>query len=235
MLAFIPFSIAIASISAWLPISPRIVDEVEHFFFNEFIPQSGNQIYHLFLLSFKHSTRLSVVGILSLLVTSYGMMFAIEQHINLLWLITKRRSFFHSILIYTGFFVFGPIIVYSLAYAIDAIDNLISEPLYIKFIGLTAAHLITLISFIAIYKFVPNKAVAWRHALYAGIIAALIFILLQSTFNLSMVHLQQQYSLLYGSLAVLPIFLLWLYFSVWILLIGAQTIYVFELQFSDAR
>jgi uncharacterized BrkB/YihY/UPF0761 family membrane protein len=39
-------------------------------------------------------------------------------------------------------------------------------------------------------------------------------------------YLQKDYELLYGSLAMLPIFLLWLYLSVLILLLGAQVIYV---------
>ena len=80
------------------------------------------------------------------------------------------------------------------------------------------------------YKFLPSKYVRWLHAIVIGILADVVFCLLQAYFSYSILQLKDEYSLLYGSLAMLPIFMLWLYLSVLILLMGAQIIYVIELK-----
>lgn len=229
LLAFIPFSISMASISSWLPISSRLINDVQLYFFSEFIPQSGHQIYDLLRLSFKHSSRLSILGFLSLLGTCYGMMFTVEQHIHQMWQIKRQRSLIRSLLLFTGFFTGGPLLVYSIASIIEFLQRIIQDDLAVQILTVFAGNLVTLLSFVFIYKFLPSKKVRWQHAIGAGTLAGIAFACLQAYFSYSMRHLQEEYYLLYGSLAMLPVFLLWLYLSVLILLVGAQIIYVIEL------
>lgn len=230
LLAFIPFSISMASISSWLPISNTLINDVQMYFFSEFIPQSGHQIYDLFRLSFNHSSRLSILGLLSLLGTCYGMMFTVEQHIHQMWQIKRQRSLIHSLLLFTGFFIGGPLLVYTIASIVEFLQRITQSDLVGQVLAVMAGNLVTLLSFILIYKFLPSKSVRWKHAIGAGILAGIAFACLQGYFSYSMRHLQDEYYLLYGSLAMLPIFLLWLYLSVLILLVGAQIIYVIELK-----
>lgn len=230
LLAFIPFSISMASISSWLPISNNLVNDVQIYFFSKFIPQSGHQIYDLFRLSFKHSSRLSILGLLSLLGTCYGMMFTVEQHIHQMWHIKRQRSLVNSLLLFTCFFTGGPLLVYTIAVVVEFLQVTIQNEAISLMLAMIAGNLVTLISFILIYKFLPSKAVRWKHAIGAGVLAGIAFACVQAYFSYSMRHLQEEYYLLYGSLAMLPVFLLWLYLSVLILLVGAQIIYVVELK-----
>lgn len=230
LLAFIPFSISMASISSWLPISNTLINDVQIYFFSKFIPQSGHQIYDLFRLSFKHSSRLSILGFLSLLGTCYGMMFTVEQHIHQMWQIKRQRSLIRSLLLFTGFFTGGPLLVYSIASIIEFLQRIIQNDVAVQILTVFAGNLVTLLSFVFIYKFLPSKTVRWKHAIGAGTLAGIAFACLQAYFSYSMRHLQEEYYLLYGSLAMLPVFLLWLYLSVLILLMGAQIIYVIELR-----
>lgn len=229
LLAFIPFSISMASISTWLPISNSLINDVQIYFFSKFIPQSGHQIYDLFRLSFKHSSRLSILGLLSLLGTCYGMMFTVEQHIHQMWHIKRQRSLIKSLLLFTCFFIGGPLLVYTIALGVEFLQMIIQNEEINLMLAMLAGNLVTLLSFILIYKFLPSKAVRWKHAIGAGSLAGFAFACLQAYFSYSMRHLQEEYYLLYGSLAMLPVFLLWLYLSVLILLVGAQIIYVIEL------
>lgn len=230
LLAFIPFSISMASISSWLPISNSLVNDVQLYFFSKFIPQSGHQIYDLFRSSFKHSSRLSILGALSLLGTCYGMMFTVEQHIHQMWQIKRQRSLIRSLLLFTGFFIGGPLLVYSIAVVVEFFQLTIRDEVINQILAMFAGNLVTLLSFVFIYKFLPSKTVRWKHAIGAGVLAGVAFACLQAYFSYSMRHLQEEYYLLYGSLAMLPVFLLWLYLSVLILLMGAQIIYVIELK-----
>ncbi|TXJ02872.1 MAG: YihY family inner membrane protein [Neisseriales bacterium] len=227
LLAFIPFSVSIASLSTWLPVSEHIVFNVERYFFSQYIPQSGNQIYDLFQFSFKHTGHLSMLGLISLIVTCYAMMFSVEQHIHQMWHLRRQRKIILSLSLFTGFFIGGTIFVYIVAYFTEFINNNVkSESFFIQHIGTFSANIITMFSFISLYKFIPSVKVKWLHSIVAGTSASLAFIFLQLGFGLSMNYLQKDYEQLYGSLAMLPIFLLWLYLSVLILLLGAQIIYV---------
>lgn len=228
LVAFIPFSVSIASFSFWLPISDTIVNDVQFYFFNEFIPQSGHQIYDLFRMSFEHSTRLSIISSCSLIMICYAMMFSIEYHLHKMWQIRQSRKFINSILLFTGFFTLGPVVIYMIAEVTEFSELAFHNKLFTESMTFCASQLVTLISFVAIYKFIPSKSVRWSHAFGSGLIASIAFLILRESFIFSMRNLREQYSLLYGSLAILPIFLLWLYLSVLILLIGAQIIYVLE-------
>lgn len=229
LLAFVPFSIATASISDLLPFSDSLIKEVEAYFFARFLPQSGTDIYDLIKLSFRHSTRLSILGVISLFVTIFGMMFAIEQHIHQMWHLKRQRKIIHSLLIFSCFFILGPLVTYTMAFIYRVLSvkfNLTDETQYI--ISECLSTFITISSFIAVYKFIPNKKVNWRYVISAGFIAAMLFSVLRWLFAASMMNLQQEYSLLYGSLVTLPIFLLWIYLSCLIFLYCAQIIYVAE-------
>jgi membrane protein len=157
-------------------------------------------------------------------------MFTVEQHIHHMWQIKRQRSLINSLLLFTGFFLAGPLLVYFVALIVEFLDLFVIDPNLRRYIAFLAANLVTLISYIIIYKFLPSKPVRWRHAIGAGSLAGIAFGVLEQYFSYSMLQLKEEYSLLYGSLAMLPIFMLWLYLSVLILLMGAQIIYVLELK-----
>jgi membrane protein len=72
----------------------------------------------------------------------------------------------------------------------------------------------------ALYYAVPNRRVAFRDALAGGIAASLGLVLTQRLFGLY-VAMFPSYALIYGAFATLPIFLVWLYLSWCVVLIGA--------------
>jgi membrane protein len=83
------------------------------------------------------------------------------------------------------------------------------------------------ISFALFYKLMPNTQVYWRAAVVAGAVGGTLWLLLNifNTFQLSRVV---SMSRIYGTLALIPIFLLGLYFSWLILLFGAQVAYALQ-------
>jgi membrane protein len=71
-----------------------------------------------------------------------------------------------------------------------------------------------------LYWALPNRPVSRWHAGISGVLAALAFIGMQHLFALYIVKLPT-YALVYGAFAAMPIFLLWLYFSWLVILLGA--------------
>jgi membrane protein len=78
-----------------------------------------------------------------------------------------------------------------------------------------------------IYKIIPNKRVHITSALQAALFASLLWELAKHLFTWYVVHLAQ-YSFFYGSLSTLVIFVLWVYYSSTILVVGGEFAYFLE-------
>ena len=75
-------------------------------------------------------------------------------------------------------------------------------------------------AFTVIYAFVPARRVPFRLALVGGVLAALAFEVAKRGFTFYITHVQT-YQMVYGALAALPLFLVWIYVSWAIVLVGA--------------
>lgn len=84
--------------------------------------------------------------------------------------------------------------------------------------------LTTTIALTLLYLLVPNCYVAPRHALIGGASAAILFETVKYGFGYY-VKTVPTYEAIYGALAVLPIFLIWIYVSWVVVLLGAQLTY----------
>ena len=86
---------------------------------------------------------------------------------------------------------------------------------------------LTYCMFFVIYKIIPNKEVHFRSALQAALFTGLLWELAKHLFTWYVVHLAE-YSIFYGSLSTLVIFILWVYYSSMILVLGAELAYFLE-------
>jgi len=81
--------------------------------------------------------------------------------------------------------------------------------------------------FLLIYKIIPNKRVHFTSALQAALFTGLLWELAKHLFAWYVVHLAE-YSFFYGSLSTLVIFVLWVYYSSTILVVGGEFAYFLE-------
>ena len=86
---------------------------------------------------------------------------------------------------------------------------------------------LTFCMFFSIYKIIPNKRVHIKSALQAALFASLLWELAKHLFAWYVVHLAE-YSIFYGSLSTLVIFVLWVYYSSTILVVGGEFAYFLE-------
>jgi membrane protein len=80
---------------------------------------------------------------------------------------------------------------------------------------------IELLAFTAIYRVVPHRTVQWRHALAGALLAVLLLELVKTLIGLYLGNFKA-YQTIYGPLAFLPIFLLWVYLGWVAILLGAS-------------
>jgi membrane protein len=86
---------------------------------------------------------------------------------------------------------------------------------------------LTVCMYFSIYKIIPNKKVHFKSALQAALFTGLLWELAKHLFSWYVTHLTE-YSLVYGSLSTLVIFILWVYYSATILVVGGEFAYFLE-------
>ena len=79
----------------------------------------------------------------------------------------------------------------------------------------------TTIAFVMFFKLIPYRPVPLKHALVGGIVASLLFELAKRVFALYVTNFPTQQAV-YGAFATVPIFLIWIYLSWVIVLLGAE-------------
>ncbi|NCX94385.1 MAG: YihY family inner membrane protein, partial [Gammaproteobacteria bacterium] len=210
-----------------LPVFDQMAGRIETFVFSNFVPSSG-QILQQYLASFEaQARRLPSIAFAFLFVTALLMMFNVEDHLNEVWKVSIRRRFSISILVYWAMLTLGPLFL-GLSLAVSSYLGSLAFFQGVNAVGgLYLWQLLPWISaflaFMFLYTVVPNCAVKWSHAAIGALVATILFEAAKSIFGFYVRHFPT-YEVLYGALAIIPIFLIWLYCSWMILLLGAEVV-----------
>lgn len=157
-------------------------------------------------------------GLLVVVVLAFLLFSTLEKTINQIWRVSRSRTLIAKFTMFYTLASLGPIIVfYSLAQPILArIGSLAITPFVTTGIGL-----------ILLNRFLPNQTVRWRAAVVGGLLSAVLFEIGKIAFGryLSLIAIST-YEGIYGSLAILPVFIVWAYLSWMILLLGTETTFV---------
>ena len=169
--------------------------------------------------------QLTLIGVAMLAATSLMLLATIEQVFNSIWGVRQPRPLLLRITVYWFVLTLGPPI---LGGSIAATSYLVSLSMEwspeMSWLGPYSARLLAPfllgVLFVFLYYAVPNHKVRFTHALAGGLAAAVVFFLMQRAFGLFIARFPT-YTLVYGTFAALPIFLVWLYSSWIVVLLGA--------------
>ncbi|MBX3406451.1 MAG: YihY family inner membrane protein [Phycisphaeraceae bacterium] len=184
-------------------------------------------------VSFK---AIGFIGVVTLIYAAIAMLVEIERAFNQIYRVPRGRSWIRRIMQYWTLLTLGPLALLSTFYvgqqfagrvekmASDHGYSLGSGALTISATGYAVTVLISTGFFLLAYICVPNTKVKFRPALVGALASALLWeagkwgftqYLAYSTFNAQ----------IYGALALIPLFLLWVYFTWLIVLFGLQIAY----------
>ena len=226
LLSLVPLvAVSLAVFSAF-PIFSQVSGEVQKFIFQNLIPTSGQVIQNYLSQFSQQAAQLSVISTIFLIVTTVMMMLTIERALNDVWRIRKHRRGLSAILRYWSVLSLAPIVIVA---SIAATSYVVSLPIILgtaQALGVKVALLksvpiiLTILVFSLIYVVIPNCHVPVRYALLGAIVATILFEIAKRLFVIYVTHVAT-YELIYGALAVIPIFLLWVYCLWVIILFGA--------------
>ncbi|MCK4705250.1 MAG: YihY/virulence factor BrkB family protein, partial [Gammaproteobacteria bacterium] len=176
---------------------------------------------------------LGIMGISLLFYTVITLIHKIECAFNYTWHITKYRSLGRRLSAYLGVIVIGPILVFAAivitatiasSSIITSLSSIEAFAIIFTTAGSLLPYLLVIAAFTVIYFLVPNTKVKIRSALIGAFIAGVLWETTGWLFASFVVN-SGNYTVVYSSFAVLVLFMIWLYLSWLILLIGAAISY----------
>lgn len=237
LLAIVPLMI----VSLWLfsdfPAFQPYVYQLHKFLFEHLVPSSAQAMQNYIESFAQHAGSLSTVGLLFALVTSMILIFTMESTFNRIWNVKQRRQGFRAFLIYLSVLLILPplaavaftisVLLFSLPYISTIVESVINYVPVFYIIPVVLSFFILLV----LYKALPNCEVSTRCAIIGATIAALLFELTKIVFGTYITHFTS-FTLIYGTAAVIPIFLVWLFILWVIVIIGAIIAYKLQIRSS---
>jgi membrane protein len=216
LLSIVPLLTVALALSTAFPVFDEAITMLQLFLFENFLPDAqGLETISEQILSFSEQAgRLTAIGLIFLLVTAVMLMLTIDDALNRIFRVRRRRPLAQQVLMYWSVLTLWPVLIgASLSLTSYLIGNTSMPARVIPFLFTWAA--LTLL-----YILVPYRHVDVRHAAAGGLLAGIAFEVAKRGFALYVANFPA-YTLIYGAFATLPIFLLWMYVSWLVVLAGA--------------
>ncbi len=185
------------------------------------------------IIGFVENIKVGVLGALGvgmLIYTVASLVQKVEQAFNYTWHVEQTRPLAQRFSQYLSVLTVGPVLVFS-AMGLTAtlmnasiVKGLVAvEPLgaIVRIIGTLVPYALVIAAFSFVYAFIPNTKVHLRSAAVGWVIAGILWEASGWLFA-SFVVSSTQYSAIYSGFAILIMFMIWLYLSWLILLVGAS-------------
>lgn len=182
-------------------------------------------IYADTMLKNTNGTLIGGVAIVLLLWSVISLLMNIENSFNDIWEIQTGRTWYRKITDYLTIMLIAPIFLILSGSLTLLISTKVSETMYIS---AASAMILKAISFLMltgvftfIYIVLPNTRVTFKSAFSAALLSAILFEVLQWAYITFQIG-ASNYNKIYGSFAALPLFLIWVQYSWYIVLFGAE-------------
>ena len=226
LLSLVPLMTVTLAIFSAFPVADRVYETVQGFVFENFVPTSSEMLQQHLTDFISKASRLTGPGSAFLLIVALMMMHNIDVALNAIWEVRARRRFASKFLIYWAVLSLGPVLigasvlVTSYLVSLPILSEAASTGTGRRLLGLTPI-VASAIAFAMMYLVVPNRRVRIGHAVIGGLFAAVLFEIAKHGFAFYVTQFPT-YQAIYGALASIPIFLVWLYLSWVVVLLGAE-------------
>lgn len=196
---------------------------------------AGSEVVVNRVLSYINNTNMGsvgAIGLAALLFTAISMLGSIEEAFNVAWGVTETRSFYRKFSDYLSVLLSAPLLLLAATSITGTLQSKwlvgwILERTYLGdlfFFGLRLTpYLSVWIALLLLYSFIPNTRVRLPSALLGAFLAGTLWEIAQWGY----IHFQVgmgNYNAIYGTLAALPILMVWIYVSWLIVLFGMEVV-----------
>ena len=226
LLALVPLVTVIFSMLSLFPVFGEWSSDIEAFLFENFVPAASEAVKGYILEFSDKAAKLTAVGLVFLLLSSLLLLATIEDAFNEIWKIRKGRDWFLRLMVYWSVLTLGPLLLaisLSMSSALLSMSVFSEQPVVVGFTQLLLKYLpilFELCAFMLFYQVIPNLKIRVRDSFMGGIVATVLFEALKLGFGIYLLNFNS-YQRVYGALATIPIFFLWIYLCWLVLLVGA--------------
>lgn len=227
LLSLVPMLAIVLAIFTTFPEFGSLKETLETYFSQGMIPAGTAHIILNNLTTFAaNAANVSIIGGLTLIATALMTISLIESTFNHIWYVMTPRPIVKRILMYIGIAIFGPLLlgisIYLTSHLILAAHGMVAN---LPFLNSVSSSLIsifwTAFAFTLLYRVVPYRLVLWKDAAAGGVFAGVAFEIAIRAFAFFIVNFST-YERIYGALAAFPIFMMWIYISSLIMLLGGM-------------
>ncbi|HUL08781.1 MAG TPA: YihY family inner membrane protein [Candidatus Acidoferrum sp.] len=229
LLSLVPLVALCAVVVSVVPQFQDFRDDIERMFTGNLLPEASSAAVDQFRRFVHKAGRLTGFGVVGLALSAALLLAAIDMAFDTIWRVHRRRAIIVRVLAYGAILALGPLLIVgslSLQGAILTTGKHLGGVAFTKGVRVAAPGLLVLAEAAALmllYRFVPTRRVQWRDALLGAIVGVVLLEAVKRGFTL---YLQQfsTFQLIYGALAVIPVFLIWLYLCWVAMLFGAEIV-----------
>lgn len=224
--ALVPLSMVVFGVLSAFPVFDQWSGQLSDYVFSNFVPSSARSV-EKYLQEFSANTgKLTTAGVIALVISLLITLTSVEATFNRIWRVKTARPKFGRFLVYWTVLTLGALVAatsLALSTRFFALAVFETEPgRVLEAVMLRLAPMtIELLAFAAIFRVVPHRTIKWRHAAMGALLSVLLFELVKWSIGLYLGSFGA-YQKIYGPLAFVPIFLLWIYLGWVSILLGAS-------------
>ena len=232
LVSLVPLGVIALGILSAFPNFVTVRQELLALVFSNFVPQISEQAAWWFQYFAESAAQATAIGIVGIAATGVLLLATVEDQLNALWRVTTPRPWGQRVVAYWTLMTLGPLLVgmsLTLSTYLDtaarragldpqAIAQLASG--WPHFFARLVPFVLELVACSLLYCVIPNCAVRWRDGAVGAAVAAILIEILKIGFAIY-IGTMSSYQTVYGALAAIPIFLLWMYVSWMAVLLGA--------------
>ena len=232
LVSLVPLAVIAFGSLAVFPIFSQVHDELVALVFRNLVPSIGEQAAWWFRAFTSSAAQTTAIGVAGIAATGILLLATVEDQLNLIWRITSPRPWVQRILAYWTLITLGPLLIgislslstyFEIAARQVGLEQQAAAWFASNWLHSLARAVPALLEFIALtllYCLIPNCAVRWRDGALGALIATIAIEILKVGFSIY-ISASSFYQTVYGALAIIPIFLLWMYISWMAVLLGA--------------
>ncbi len=225
--AIVPILLLGFALTGPLGLTASTVDAVKRVLYDSILASSVEEVGAA-VDSFLDTARLSTMGVLgvgSIMLIGSQLFFNVELAYNDIFRTRVRRSWFLRFTLFYAGITLGPLL---LAAGMVASTRFVHGA--VPFMSTLLPLFLTTVLLVGAIRLLPGTQVRWRAALAGGLTSAVLFEGMKLAFGLytEILGTRDKMAIIYGSLSLLPVFLLWLYVLWIVVLFGVELAWVVQ-------
>lgn len=208
-----------------------------------YIPTAERQLAYILniannLINSLNSGILAGVGIIVMFFSIINLLMLLEKSFNIIWNVKNKRNIARVVINYLALILIFPIMLILILATNDKILYFLSNYsnigiITVLFINLSK-FLIIIVVLTLMYFAMPNTSVSLKSSVISSVVVSIILWILSYMYSYIQFSLSN-YNAIYGSLAFVPLFLVWIKYFWIIILFGTQLSYTLDYPYDEMK